>query len=162
MTDADVYARNFDTNTKMAPPLRTQADLEAIIDGLRDGTIDAIATDHAPHHANEKMLEFDHAPNGIIGLETAVSLTLDRLVNRGVITLTRMVELLSCNPARIFNLDRGTLKVGRVADVSIFDPQLQIQVDSSKFLSKSRNTPFDGWLLKGAPVAAIVAGRTAR
>ncbi len=162
MTDADVYTRNFDTNTKMAPPLRTQEDLEAIIEGLRDGTIDAIATDHAPHHANEKMLEYDHAPNGILGLETAVSLTLDRLVNRGVITLTRMVELLSCNPARIFNLDRGTLKVGRVADVSIFDPQLQIQVDSSKFLSKSRNTPFDGWLLKGAPVAAIVAGRTSR
>jgi dihydroorotase len=162
LTDAEVYRRNYDTNTKMAPPLRPQSDLDAIIEGLRDGTIDAIATDHAPHHANEKMLEFDLAPNGIIGLETAVSLTLDRLVYRGVITLTRMVELLSCNPARIFNLDRGTLKVGQEADVTIFDPQLQIQIDASKFQSKSRNTPFDGCVLKGAPVAAIVAGRIGR
>jgi dihydroorotase len=162
LTDAEVYRRNYDTNTKMAPPLRPQSDLEAIIEGLRDGTIDAIATDHAPHHANEKMLEFDHAPNGITGLETAVSLTLDRLVNRGLISLTRMVELLSYNPARIFNLHRGTLKVGREADVTIFDPQLQIQVDASRFQSKSRNTPFDGWVLKGAPVAAIVGGRLAR
>jgi dihydroorotase len=162
LTDAEVYRRNYDTNTKMAPPLRPQSDLEAIIEGLRDGTIDAIATDHAPHHANEKMLEFDHAPNGITGLETAVSLTLDRLVNRGLISLTRMVELLSYNPARIFNLHRGTLKVGREADVTIFDPQLQIQVDISRFQSKSRNTPFDGWVLKGAPVAAIVGGRLAR
>jgi dihydroorotase len=161
LTDAEVYRRNYDTNTKMAPPLRPQADLEAIIEGLRDGTIDAIATDHAPHHANEKMLEFDHAPNGIVGLETAVSLTLDRLVDRGVITLTRMVELLSSNPARIFNLDRGTLKVGREADVAIFDPQLQIRIDASKFQSKSRNTPFDGWVLKGAPVVTIVSGRIA-
>jgi dihydroorotase len=162
LTDAEVYRRNYDTNTKMAPPLRPQSDLEAIIEGLRDGTIDAIATDHAPHHANEKMLEFDHAPNGITGLETAVSLTLDRLVNRGLISLTRMVELLSYNPARIFNLHRGTLKVGREADVTIFDPQLQIKVDASRFQSKSRNTPFDGWVLKGAPVAAIVGGRLAR
>jgi dihydroorotase len=162
LSDAEVYRRNYDTNTKMAPPLRSQSDLEAIIEGLRDGTIDAIATDHAPHHANEKMLEFDLAPNGIVGLETAVSLTLDRLVHQGVITLTRMVELLSSNPARIFNLDRGTLKVGGEADVTIFDPQLQIQIDASKFQSKSRNTPFDSWVLKGAPIAAIVGGRTAR
>jgi dihydroorotase len=143
----------------MAPPLRPQSDLEAVIEGLRDGTIDAIASDHAPHHANEKMLEFDHAPNGIIGLETAVSLTLDRLVHRGVISPGRMVELLSANPARIFNLNRGTLKVGAVADVTIFDPNGKVKIDASKFQSKSRNTPFGGWELKGAPVATIVGGR---
>ena len=159
LTDRDVYESGYDTNLKMAPPLRPQSDLEAVIDGMRDGTIDAIATDHAPHHANEKMLEFDHAPNGIIGLETAVSLTLDRLVDRGVISLRRMVELLSVNPARIFNLDRGTLKVGAVADVTIFDPNGEIKIDTSKFQSKSRNTPFGGWELKGAPAATIVGGR---
>jgi len=159
LTDKDVYESGYDTNFKMAPPLRPQSDLEAVIEGLRDGTIDAIATDHAPHHANEKMLEFDHAPNGIIGLETAVSLTLDRLAHRGVISLRRMVELLSVNPARIFNLDRGTLKVGAVADVTILDPNGEIKVDASKFQSKSRNTPFGGWELKGAPVATIVGGR---
>jgi dihydroorotase len=159
LTDKDVYESGYDTNFKMAPPLRSQSDLEAIIEGLRDGTIDAIATDHAPHHANEKMLEFDHAPNGIIGLETTVSLTLDRLFHRGVILLGRMIELLSTNPARIFKLDRGTLKPGAVADLTIFDPNKKIKVDASKFQSKSRNTPFDGWELKGAPVAAIVGGR---
>jgi dihydroorotase len=159
LTDRDVYESGYDTNFKMAPPLRPQSDLEAVIEGLRDGTIDAIATDHAPHHANEKMLEFDRAPNGMIGLETAVSLTLDRLTSRGVISLRRMVELLSVNPARIFNLDRGTLKVGAVADVTIFDPGREIKVDASKFQSKSRNTPFGGWELKGAPAATIVGGR---
>jgi dihydroorotase len=159
LSDKDVYESGYDTNFKMAPPLRSQSDVEAIIEGLRDGTIDAIATDHAPHHANEKMLEFDRAPNGIIGLETAVSLTLDRLFNRGVITLARMVELLSSNPARIFKLDRGTLKVGAVADLTIFDPKREVKIDSSTFQSKSRNTPFDGWELRGAPVVTIVAGR---
>lgn len=159
LADRDVYLSGFGANFKMAPPLRSQSDLEAIIEGLRDGTIDAIATDHAPHHANEKMLEFDRAPNGIIGLETAVSLTLDRLVHRGVISLSRMVELLSTNPARVFGLDRGTLKVGAVADVTIFDPNREIKVDASKFQSKSRNTPFNGWELKGAPVATVVGGR---
>src|SRR5262245_25687025 len=159
LTDKDVYESGYDTNFKMGPPLRSQSDLEAIIEGLRDGTIDAIATDHAPHHANEKMLEFDHAPNGIIGLETAVSLTLDRLVHHGVISFSRMIELLSTNPARILKLDRGTLKVGAVADVTIFDPNKEIKIDASKFQSKSRNTPFDGWELKGAPVATIVGGR---
>jgi dihydroorotase len=105
------------------------------------------------------MLEFDHAPNGVIGLETAVSLTLDRLVHRGVISLSRMVELLSTNPAKIFKLDRGTLKVGVVADATVFDPNIMKKVDISKFLSKCRNTPFNGWELRGAPVAAIVSGR---
>ncbi len=159
LTDAAVYEGNYDTNCKMAPPLRAQSDLEACLEGLRDGTIDAIATDHAPHHANEKAYEFDQAANGIIGLETAVSLTLDRLVHRGVISMMRMIELLSCNPARIFKLQRGTLQVGAVADVTIFDPHKVIRVDATTFQSKSRNMPFDGWEFTGAPVATIVGGR---
>ena len=161
LSDKDVYRSGYDTNFKMAPPLRSQADVEAILEALRDGTIDAIATDHAPHHANEKMYEFDKAPNGITGLETAVSLTLDRLVHGGIISLARMVELLSCNPAKLFRLDRGTLKVGSVADVTIFDPEKRIKVEAAKSQSKSRNTPFDGWELKGAPVATIVGGKIA-
>jgi dihydroorotase len=143
----------------MAPPLRSEADHAAILEGLRDGTIDAIATDHAPHHANEKMREFDLAPNGIVGLETAVSLALDRLVSRGVISLSRMVDLLSCQPAKIFKLDRGTLRVGAAADVTILDPKRQVTIDALKFQSKSRNTPFDGWELTGAAVATVVGGR---
>jgi len=159
LSDKDVYESGYNTHFKMAPPLRSEADVEAILEGLRDGVIDAIATDHAPHHYNEKMREFDLAPNGIIGLETAVSLTLDRLAHRGVISLSQMVDLLSCQPARIFNLDRGTLRVGAVADVTIFDPNRQIKVDASQSQSKSRNTPFDGWELKGSVVATIVGGR---
>ncbi len=159
LTDAAVYESHYDTNTKMAPPLRSQADLEACLEGLRDGTIDAIATDHAPHHANEKAYEFDKAPNGIIGLETAVSLTLDRLVHKGIISLPRMVELLSCNPSNIFKLQRGTLSTGAIADVTIFDPTKQIKIDAAQSKSKSRNMPFDGWELNGAPVATIVNGK---
>ncbi len=123
LTDAEVHHSGYSTNTKMAPPLRPQQDLESVIEGLRDGTIDAIATDHAPHHANEKMLEFDHAPFGVVGLETAVPLALDRLVHRGVISLARMVELFTTGPSRIFNLNRGSLKPGSPADVTIFDPE---------------------------------------
>lgn len=159
LTDRDLYRSGYNTNFKMAPPLRSQADLDAVIEGLRDGTIDAIATDHAPHHSNEKMYEFDKAPNGITGLETAVPLTLDRLVHRGVIDLKRMVELLSTNPARIFNLDRGTLAPGAIADITIFDPEKSVKIDISRSKSKSRNSPFDGWELKGAPVAVIVSGK---
>ncbi|MBS1812224.1 MAG: dihydroorotase [Acidobacteria bacterium] len=159
LTDAAIYERSYDTNCKMAPPLRSQADLEACLEGLSDGTIDAIATDHAPHHANEKALEFDQSPNGIVGLETAVSLTLDHLVHRKIISLSRMVELLSTNPAHIFNLGRGTLTTGAVADITIFDPNRKVKIAASEFQSKSRNTPYDGWELTGAPSATIVAGR---
>ncbi len=159
LSDKDVYQSGYNTNFKMAPPLRSQPDVEAILEGLRDGTIDAIATDHAPHHSNEKMYEFDKAPNGITGLETSVSLTLDRLVNRRVISLTRMVELLATNPAKLFNLDRGTLTVGAVADVTIFDPEKRIKVEAAKSQSKSRNTPFNDWELTGAPVATVVGGK---
>lgn len=159
LTDRDVYESRYNTNFKMAPPLRSQADLAAVLEGLRDGTIDAIATDHAPHHGNEKMLEFDRAPNGIIGLETAVSLTLNQLVHQNIITLTRMVELLSCNPARIFKLPGGTLAVGSPADVTIIDPQRAVRVDLNRSQSKSRNTPFADRELTGAPTATIVGGR---
>ena len=126
---------------------------------MRDGTIDAIATDHAPHHADEKALEFDHAPFGITGLETAVGLALDRLVHRGVVDLERLVELCSVNPARIFDLEgRGTLRPGAWGDVTILDPELRWTFDAARSKSKSRNTPFDGWTFQGAAVATIVGG----
>jgi dihydroorotase len=158
LTDAAV--EGYDTNTKMCPPLRSRDHVDAVIEGIRDGTIDAIATDHAPHHADEKALEYDRAPNGITGLETAVGLALDRLVHPGVIGLPRLVEMLSTNPARIFGLEgRGTLKVGAWGDVTILDPELTWTYDVTQTRSKSRNTPFDGWTMRGAVVATIVAGR---
>jgi dihydroorotase len=158
LTDAAV--EGYDTNTKMNPPLRSREHLEAVLEALADGTIDAIATDHAPHHADEKALEYDHAPFGITGLETAVALALDRLVHRGVIGLERLVELCSTNPARIFRLEgRGSLRPGSWGDVTIFDPEREWKFDASRSVSKSRNTPFDGWTFRGAPVATIVAGR---
>lgn len=159
LTDAAV--EGFDTNTKMNPPLRAERDVEALLAAIADGTVDAIATDHAPHHADEKALEYDRAPFGIIGLETAVSLALDRLYHAGKINLMRLVELFSTSPARVFKLDRGTLKPGAVADVTIFAAHEETVVDVSRFRSKSRNTPFAGWRLRGAPVATIVAGRIA-
>ena len=156
----DEAVEGYDTNTKMNPPLRSREHVEAILEGLRDGTIDAIATDHAPHHADEKALEYDHAPFGITGLETGVGLALDRLVHEGTISLERLVELCSVNPARIFNLtDCGTLRKGARGDVTILDPDLTWTFDASRSKSKSRNTPFDGWTMRGAAVATIVAGR---
>lgn len=158
LTDAAV--EGYDTNTKMSPPLRSQDHVTEIIAGIADGTIDAIATDHAPHHADEKALEYDRAPFGIIGLETALGLALDRLVHTGVIDLPRLVAMFSTNPARIFNLsDRGTLKPGAWGDVTIFDPEMSWTFDVTKSRSKSRNTPFDGWTMRGAVVTTIVAGR---
>jgi dihydroorotase len=159
-TLTDVAVEGYDTNTKMAPPLRSEDHLQAILDGLKDGTIDAIATDHAPHHQDEKALEYDRAPFGITGLETAIGLALTELVHKGIIDLARLVELCSTNPAKIFKLkDRGTLKPGSVADVTILDPELKWTYRSSDSRSKSRNSPFDGWELHGKPVATIVGGR---
>jgi dihydroorotase len=159
-TLTDEAVRDYDTNTKMCPPLRSLEHLEALLEALRDGTIDAIATDHAPHHADEKALEYDHAPNGITGLETAVGLAFDRLVGEGVISLERLVELYSVNPAKIFKLaDRGTLRPGAWGDVTILDPELEWTFDAARSQSKSRNTPFDGWTMRGAAVATVVAGR---
>lgn len=156
----DEAVETYDTNMKMSPPLRSREHVEAIMEALRDGTIDAIATDHAPHHRDEKDLEFDHAPFGITGLETAVGLALDRLVHSGTISLERLVALCSANPARIFSLkDRGTLRKGACGDVTILDPDLLWTFDASQSKSKSRNTPFDGLRMRGAAVATVVGGR---
>jgi len=150
----------YDTNLKMNPPLRELVDLDALLNGLKDGTVDAIATDHAPHQLDEKHVEFDRAPFGIIGLETAVALALDRLLHSGIITLRRMVELLSVNPCRILNVPGGSLRPETPADVTIIAPSVSWTVDVSASRSRSRNSPFDGWTLRGAVAATIVGGRT--
>jgi dihydroorotase len=149
----------YDTNTKMNPPLREAADRDAMLEGLRDGSIDVIATDHAPHHYDEKQVEFDLAPFGIIGLETAVSLCFDRLVHTGVVSFSRLVELLSVNPARILNLIGGSLAEGAPADITIVAPDLSVSVSAARMRSKSKNTPFDGWQLRGGVAATLVGGR---
>lgn len=159
-TLTDKAVEGYDTNTKMSPPLRSEEHLEAILEGLRDGTIDAIATDHAPHHRDEKALEYDRAPFGITGLETAVSLAFNELGHKGIIGLERLVELCSTNPAKIFHLkDRGTLKPGSIADITIIDPQMEWTYSNADSRSKSRNSPFDGWKFTGKTVATIVGGK---
>lgn len=161
-TLTDEAVQDYDTNTKMSPPLRSPDHVEAMMEGLRDGTIDMIATDHAPHHADEKALEYDQAPFGIVGLETAVGLAFERLVNEGVISLERLVELCSTNPARIFKLEgRGSLRPGARADLTILDPELSWTFDAARSKSKSHNTPFDGYNFRGAAIATVVAGRIA-
>ena len=159
LSDATVMESDYDPNTKMNPPLRAEEDRLALIDGLRDGTIDAIATDHAPHHLDEKLQEFDDAPFGILGLETAVPLMMDRLVRPGLVDLPRLVALMSTNPARILGLEKGSLAVGRDADITVIDAHLKKTVDVAAFRSKSRNSPFHGWTLVGWPVATVVGGR---
>jgi len=158
-TLTDESLRGFDSNFKMSPPLRTAADVDAIIAGLVDGTIDCIATDHAPHALEKKMLELDRAPFGILGLETAVGLAVTRLVVPGRIGWPRLVEAMSTLPARILGIDRGTLRPGAVADITLIDPQQTWQVDVEAFQSKSVNSPFHGWTLQGRAVATIVGGR---
>jgi dihydroorotase len=159
-TLTDRVVEGYDTNTKMAPPLRSEEHLGAIIEGIKDGTIDAIATDHAPHHADEKALEYDRAPFGITGLETAIGLAFNELVHKGVIGLERLVEMCSANPARIFNLiGRGTLKPGSIADITIIDPQRKWAYRGADSRSKSRNSPFEGWEFTGRAVATVVGGR---
>jgi len=149
----------YDTNAKMNPPLREAADRDAMLDGIADGTVDVIATDHAPHHADEKLVEFDHAPFGIVGLETCVPLVFDRLVHAGRIGVRRAIELLSTNPARVFRLPGGTLAEGSEADVTILAPDALVRIRASELKSKSKNTPFDGWELRGAVAATMVGGR---
>jgi dihydroorotase len=149
----------YDTNLKMNPPLREAADRDAMIEGIADGSVDVIATDHAPHHADEKMLEFDRAPFGIVGLETAVPLVFDRLVHAGRITLVRMIELLSANPARVMGLPGGSLTPGAPADITVLAPDMKVSVKASALRSKSKNTPFDGWELRGGVAATLVGGR---
>ena len=158
-TLTDENLRGFDANFKMSPPLRTAADVEAIIAGLVDGTIDCIATDHAPHAREKKMLELDRAPFGILGLETAIGLAVTRLIVPGRIGWPRLIEAMSTLPARILGLSRGTLRPGAAADITIIDPDLSWRVDVKQFRSKSVNSPFDGWTLQGRAVATIVGGR---
>jgi dihydroorotase len=150
--------RGYNTLAKMNPPLRSVDDLAAIKQGLKDGTLDVIATDHAPHGMDEKSGEFDYAPFGIVGLETALGLSL-KLVEEGVLSMTELVRKLSLNPAQVLKLNKGTLSVGADADVTIIDPAQEWAVDSSRFQSKSRNTPFNGWKLTGRAVQTIVGGR---
>ncbi len=149
----------YRTEAKMNPPLRTQTDVDAVREGLRDGTLDTLATDHAPHHYDEKEQAFDDAPFGIVGLETSVGLVLTHVVASGVITLQEMIVRMSSSPASAFNLPGGSLVLGSPADVTLLDLERAWTVDSSKFVSKSRNTPFEGWELTGGPAATIVAGR---
>jgi dihydroorotase len=157
-TLTEEVVRGFNTLAKMNPPLRTWQDVQAIKEGLRDGTIDVIATDHAPHATQEKQQGFTEAPFGIVGLETALPLTL-ALVEEGILTLEAAVEKLSTAPAKAFGLAKGTLAVGADADVAVIDPQAQWEVDPGKFRSKSRNTPFAGWKVKGLVVTTFVGGR---
>ena len=157
MTDAAVVG--FDTNTKMNPPLRSDEDRSALIDAVRDGTIDAIATDHAPHHSDEKMLEYDRAPSGVVGLETALGVALTVLHHSGAVPLARIIEMLTIGPARAFSLPGGTLAEGSPADVTVFDPDREWTVDPLTFKSRSRNTAFAGWKLRGRVAQTFVAGR---
>jgi dihydroorotase len=155
---ADANMRPYDSNYKMKPPLRGCCDVEAVVGGIVSGAIDAIATDHAPHAGSDKMQEFEKCPFGVIGLETALALALEKLVHSGKIPLARMVELFTSGPARILKLDRGTLSPGSTADVTIFDPERKWTYDVNRSFSKSRNSPFDGCTFRGGPVATIVNG----
>jgi dihydroorotase len=156
----DERACGYDTHAKMKPPLTTEEDRQALLSGLGDGAVDAIATDHAPHHPDEKDDDFDSAPFGIVGLETAVSLCLDRLVRPGIIPLGRLVELLSSGPSRILKVEGGTLAPGARADVTLLDLERPFRVEPQSFLSKGKSTPFAGWELRGRAVRTMVGGVT--
>ena len=159
LTDAAV--ENFDTNYKMNPPLRAQGDIDALLEGIADGTLDILASDHAPHAKFEKEVEFDRAPFGIVGLETELGIFLDLLVHKTkTIHLPRLIAMFTANPARLLGLDAGTLSLGVKADVTLIAPDLEWTVDAAKFESASKNTPFDGWKLKGRAVRTIVGGKT--
>jgi dihydroorotase len=152
-------ARTYDPNTKMSPPLRTKRDAEALIEALGDGTIDCVATDHAPHALSEKEGEYDRAAFGVVGLETAVAVLLDRLVRPGLLALGTLVARLSSDPARVLNLPGGNLAPGARADITLLDLERELTIDPAQFLSKSRNTPFAGWRLRGGPWMTIVGGK---
>lgn len=155
----DAFLKNYDTNFKMKPPLRSRSDVKAMVRAMRDGVIDVIATDHAPHTPDEKAVEFDKAPFGVIGTETAVSLILDRFVHTQTITLSRFIEMISLNPARILGLkNKGRIATGTDGDLTLLDLNKDTIVDVNTFESKSRNCPFNGWELKGCPVKTIVRG----
>ncbi len=154
----DKAVEGFDTNAKMNPPLRDESDREAIIEGLCDGTIDCIITDHAPHHIDEKRVEFEKAANGIVGLETSLGLSITYLVKSGRMTLGEMLEKMTYNPSHILNLDLGEIAVGKIADLTIFDPDEEWVVDVNKFHSKSKNSPFDGFKLQGKAHKTLIGG----
>lgn len=158
-TLTDRAVEDYDTNAKVNPPLRTEADVAAVREGLADGTIDVIATDHAPHAAHEKEVEFDAAPFGLVGLETAVGLVFTELIAPGVLDIPVAVAKMSLNPARILGLSAGTIEPGAVADLTIVDPEAVEVVDPVLLVSKSRNTPFAGYRMKGLPYATIVGGK---
>jgi dihydroorotase len=158
LTDEDVAGANYDPNWKTNPPLRGAAEVESVLQAIYDGTVDAIVSDHEPHHADEKELDFSEAPFGIVGLETAVPLALDRLVHGRVIGLMQLVRLMSTRPAEIFNLPGGSLREGSPADLSVLDLRALRTVDPASFQSRARNTPFSGMRLKGWPAATIVDG----
>jgi dihydroorotase len=155
---ADRDMKPYDSNYKMKPPLRGSCDVAAVLEGIVNGAIDAIATDHAPHPGSEKMQEFESCPFGILGLETAIGISLEQLVHPGKISLVKMVELFTTGPSRILGIDRGTLAQGAAADVTVFSTDREWTYDVNKSLSKSRNSPFDGKLFRGGPVATVVAG----
>jgi dihydroorotase len=142
----------------MAPPLRSKADADAVLAGLIDGTLDVIATDHAPHAPEKKAREFDQCPNGILGVETLLPLCITHLIDTGRLTWPRLIEKVTANPARILSIDRGTLKPGAHADVTIIDPNLEWTIDANQFQSKSRNGPFHGWKVRGRAETVIVGG----
>ncbi|MBN8733016.1 MAG: dihydroorotase [Acidobacteria bacterium] len=157
LTDCDTVA--YDSNFKMKPPLRGKQDVSAVLEGLVDGTVEVIATDHAPHAGSEKMQEFERCPFGITGLETAIGITLEQLVHPGKLTLRKMIELYTTGPARVLGLDRGTLTVGAHGDVTLFDTATPWTYDVNKTQSKSKNSPFHGHTYTGGPVATVVSGR---
>jgi dihydroorotase len=157
-TLTDKCLRTFDSNFKMAPPLRTEADVQALLEGLRDGTLDVIATDHAPHAPEKKMRELDQAPNGIIGLETLVPVCVKALIEPGVLTWPQLIAKLTVNPAKVLGIDRGTLKAGAVADVTVLDSNAEWTIDPNQFRSKSRNCPFAGWKVRGRAHTVLVGG----
>lgn len=159
LTDDSVLESGYDTNTKVNPPLRSKADVQAMQQGLIDGSIDAIATDHAPHGLDDKWVEYDYAQPGISGLETAVGLVVDKFVRPGHISWARMAEAMSLAPAKILSVPGGVLRKGCVADITIIDPNSEFSVDSRLFKSKGKNTPFQGWRLGGMPWMTIVGGR---
>jgi dihydroorotase len=157
----DESLKGYDTAFKMNPPLRAKADVEALLEGIADGTVEVLASDHAPHCCYEKEVEFDFAPFGIVGLETELGIFLTELVHKKVISLPKMIAMLTVNPARLLGLELGTLAEGATGDVTILDPNLEWTVDREEFLSHGRNTPFHGWKLKGRAVATVVGGKVA-
>lgn len=159
LTLTDEVVKGFNTATKVNPPLRSSEHVQAMVAGLKDGTIDAVATDHAPHAFEEKDVEFKYAPSGFAGLETALGIMLTEFYHTGLFSLTEIINRMSCSPARILELETGTLKVGAPADITVIDTELEWTVDSSSFYTRGKATPFESKMLKGKAVATIVGGR---